>query len=150
PAEPDNYFRSVIQEQPAFSDAWAALGTYENFTLAGIAGLGADGQRKPVYVHSKLMLVDDVWATVGSCNLHRYSLFGNGELNASIGSHDTVQPFRRELFQEHLGQDTSLMDDRTALRYFRRVALENRERFDAGDPAWQGLAFALHPARYGL
>jgi cardiolipin synthase len=150
PSEPDVSVRYVNQEQQAFLEAWAALGTFENFTLAGIAGLSADGQRKSVYVHAKLMLVDDEWATVGSCNLHRYSLFGNAEMNATFWSPDTVHAFRCALFQEHVDHDTSPLDDRTALRVFRKVALENRERFNAGDHTWQGLAFALDPARYGL
>jgi phosphatidylserine/phosphatidylglycerophosphate/cardiolipin synthase-like enzyme len=150
PAEPDVNFRAVAGQRPGFFDAWSTLGAYENFTLAGIASPDADGQRAPIYVHDKLMLVDDSWATVGSCNLHRYSLFGNGEMNASFWSPDTVRTFRCELFQEHLGQDTSHLDDRTALRHFRSVAQENRERFDAGNHTWQGLAFTLDPARYGL
>lgn len=150
PVEPDVHFRSVAQELPGFLDAWSALGACDNFTLAGIAAPGADGLRTSVYVHDKIMLVDDSWATAGSCNLHRYSLFGNGEMNASFWSPDTVRAFRCELFQEHLGQDTSHMDDRTALRHFRSVAQENRERFNAGNHEWQGLAFTLDPAHYGL
>jgi phosphatidylserine/phosphatidylglycerophosphate/cardiolipin synthase-like enzyme len=149
PAEPDVSVRSVTQDQQALFDTWAALGAFENFTLAGIAGLSAYGQRKSVWVHAKLMLVDDVWATVGSCNLHHYSLYGNGEMNAAFWCPDTVHAFRSTLFQEHLEQDTSPMDDRAALRYFRKVALENRERFNAGNHTWQGLAFTLDPARYG-
>lgn len=133
----------------AFLEARAALGAYENFTLAGIAGLGTDGRRKPVHVHAKLMLVDDVWATVGSCNLHRYSLFGNSEINAAFWAPNTVRALRSQLLQEHLDQDTSRMDDRTALQLFRKIALENRRRFEAGDHAWQGLAFSLDPATYG-
>jgi len=27
------------------------------------------------------MLIDDEWATVGSCNLHRFSFFGDGKMN---------------------------------------------------------------------
>ena len=95
------------------------------------------------------MLVDDVWATIGSCNLHRHSLFGNTEMNASFWSPETVRALRCELFQEHLNEDTSLMDNRAALQLFRKVALENRKRFHAGNSDWQGLAFALDPASYG-
>ena len=149
PAEPQSVAEYVPREQQAFFDAWAALGAYENFTLAGLAGLGADGQRKPVYIHAKLMLVDGIWATIGSGNMHRFSLFGNAEMNAAFWSPTTVHTFRCELFQEHLDHDTSHMDDRSALRYFREVALGNRKRYNAGNHAWQGLAFTLDPARYG-
>lgn len=149
PSEPDSFANYIADDQNAFFASWAALGAYDNFTLAGIAGLNAAGQRKPVYVHAKLMLVDDVWATIGSCNLHGFSLFGNGEMNASFWSPEAVRALRCELFEEHLGQDTSHMDDLIALQYFRKVAQENRKRFDEGNPDWQGLAFALDIARYG-
>jgi cardiolipin synthase len=136
-------------ERSAFFEARSALGSYDNFALAGIAGIGADGRRKPVYVHAKLMLIDDSWATVGSCNLHRFSLFGNGELNAALSHAVTVRALRIALFDEHLAQDTSALDDRRALQLFRRIARENRQRHENGDPNWQGLAFSLDVATYG-
>lgn len=122
---------------------WRALSSYENFTLAGLAGLGMDRRRKPVYVHSKIMLVDDLWATVGSCNLHRFSLFGNSELNAAIWDPEAVRAMRSELLLEHLNLDTSHLDGRAALQLFRRIALQNRGRLEQGDQEWEGLAFAL-------
>jgi cardiolipin synthase A/B len=129
--------------------ARAALSRYENFTMAGIAGLSTRGERIPVYVHDKLMLVDDAWATVGSCNLHGYSFFGNREMNVALSDLDAVRAMRVQLFDEHLAHDTSQMDDRAALRLFRQIALENRERADRGDVAWKGLAFALDVEGYG-
>lgn len=149
PTEPDGYGRYISQDQQAFFARWADFGAYESFTLVGIAGLNAEHQRSPVYVHAKMMVVDDVWATIGSCNLHRYSLFGNGEMNVAFWSPGSVRALRCELFQEHLGQDTSHMDDRVALQFFRKTAQENRRRLDAGDHAWQGLAFAIDSAGYG-
>lgn len=128
--------------------AQAELGNFENFILAGIAGLDSDGCRKLVYVHAKLMLVDDEWATVGSCNLHGFSLFGNGEMNIAFYDPNTVRALRCELLREHLDQDTFAIDDRTALHLFKSVAQENRRRVEVGDHAWQGLAFGLDPASY--
>lgn len=146
PAPRDLLPSTPAAEPHAFDAARAALGGFERFTLAGIAGMGDDGQRKPVHVHSKLMLVDDTWATIGSANLHRWSLFGNGELNAAIWSSAAVREFRIALLEEHLAMDTSTLDDVSALRAFRQVALENRRRLVEGDQAWQGLAFSLEPA----
>jgi cardiolipin synthase len=140
---------TVTQERQAFLESRTRLASYGNFALCGIAGLGADGRRKPVYVHSKLMLIDDEWATVGSCNLHHYSLFGNGELNAAFRDPVAVRAMRVELFQEHLAMDTSDMDDTDALRLFRRIAGENWQRHKHSDPNWQGLAFSLTMEMYG-
>ncbi len=147
PAEPDVSL-PVPAERRAFLKARMTLGAYPNFLLAGIAGIGADGHRKSIYVHAKLMLIDDEWATVGSCNLHRFSLFGNGEMNAAFSEPDTVRAFRCELFREHLDQDTIGLDDRAALHRFREIARANRGRFEAGNHAWQGHAFELDLATY--
>jgi cardiolipin synthase A/B len=140
---------TVSPERRAFLEARAALGAHASFTLAGIAGLGADGRRKPVWVHSKLMLVDDAWATIGSANLHRFSMFGNAELNAAIAAPEVVRSFRVALLEEHLGEDTSELDDVAALRRFKRVAHTNRERLRRGDHAWQGLVVLLEISTYG-
>ena len=130
-------------ELPAPLKPLVKFGIFDNFMLAGIAGIGDDGHRKSVYVHSKLMLVDDEWATVGSCNLHRFSLFGNGEMNAAFSDSRTVRALRCELLQEHLAVDTSGIDDRGALSLFREIARQNRRKLEGGDPTWQGLAFEL-------
>lgn len=115
--------------------------TFPNFLLAGIAGMGTDGLRKSVYIHAKLMLIDDEWATVGSCNLHRFSLFGNGEMNVAFSDPFAVKAFRCELFREHLDSDTTELDDRKAFQLFREIAEANNCKLKAGDQTWQGLAF---------
>jgi cardiolipin synthase len=151
PADPEDHVRMARQQpqrKPLF-DGLAALGRHENFALAGIAGLDTQGRRRNVYVHSKIMLVDDVWGTIGSCNLHAHSLSGHTEMNASIWDTRVVRALRCELLAEHLDQDTAGIDDRSALRLYRDIARENRQRRDASDCKWQGLAFSLDPAAYG-
>jgi cardiolipin synthase A/B len=151
PADPENDVRAArrnAQRKPLF-DGLAALGRHENFALAGIASLDARGRRSNIYVHSKIMLVDDAWATIGSCNLHAYSLSGNAEMNAAIWDPQVVRALRSQLLAEHLGQDTAGIDDRSALRLYREIAGENRRRRAANDGKWQGLAFSLDPDAYG-
>jgi cardiolipin synthase A/B len=130
--------------------ARVALGAYPNFTLAGMAGLDTDGYRKPVWVHSKLMLIDDTWATIGSANLHRWSMFGNSELNAAILSPETVKAFRIALLGEHLALNTSDLDDVRALQAFKKIADTNQEKFLKGNHTWQGLVIALDVSSYGI
>ncbi|WP_428265844.1 phospholipase D-like domain-containing protein [Haliangium sp.] len=143
----------------------------QNFTLAGIASNNppdqtdaaptavagtapaADGDRyHDVYVHAKVMLVDDAWATIGSANVASRSFFDDTEMNASIWHPETVRGLRCALLGEHLGRDAediAALDDRAALRLFRQVAQENRARREVGAPL-EGLAFAIDPARYGF
>jgi cardiolipin synthase A/B len=151
PAEPEDAVRAARQnpQRKSLFDAIAALGRRENFALVGIAGPDAQGRRSNIYVHSKIMLVDDAWATIGSCNLHANSLYGNTEMNASIWDREVVHALRCELLTEHLDQDTAGIDDRAALCRYREIARENCRRRDAGDFKWQGLAFSLDPATYG-
>jgi cardiolipin synthase A/B len=151
PADPEDGVRlgrQNPQRKPLF-DGLAALGRYKNFALVGIAGLDARGCRSNIYVHGKIMLVDDLWATIGSCNLHAFSLSGNTEMNAAIWDPKVVRALRCELLAEHLDRDTAGTDDRAAIRLYGEVARENRRRRDAGDCKWQGLAFSLDPATYG-
>jgi cardiolipin synthase len=101
-----------------------------------------------VHVHAKLMIIDDVWATVGSCNLHRYSMYGNSELNIAFADAVAVRALRCELLTEHLEQDTSALDGRSALCVFRTVAEQNAGRRDRGDPDWNGIACAMDPLRW--
>jgi phosphatidylserine/phosphatidylglycerophosphate/cardiolipin synthase-like enzyme len=151
PADPEDHVR-VARQNPQHTplfDGVAALGRYENFALVGIAGLDAQGCRSNIYVHAKIMLVDDVWATIGSCNLHALSLSGQTEMNASIWDPEVVRALRCELLAEHLDHDTAGIDDRAALRLYRDIARQNRQRREANDFKWQGLAFSLNLAAYG-
>jgi phosphatidylserine/phosphatidylglycerophosphate/cardiolipin synthase-like enzyme len=136
---------AVLPAEGTIPEELAKLAAFDNFTLAGIAGLGDDGKRYPVWVHAKLMLVDGEWGTVGSCNLHRYSLFGNSEINAAFWDQETARALLSELLYEHLDRDTSGLDDIAALRLFGKIARNNRCLFEKSDNRWQGLAFTLLP-----
>ena len=91
------------------------------------------------------MLVDGEWGTVGSCNLHRYSLFGNSEMNVAFWDQETARALLSELLYEHLDRDISGLDERAALQLFSKIARNNRQLFENGDSRWQGLAFSLLP-----
>jgi phosphatidylserine/phosphatidylglycerophosphate/cardiolipin synthase-like enzyme len=63
-----------------------------------------------IYVHAKVMIVDDVFLSVGSANLNRRSLYHDGELNSfTVPQHlkgDPANParlLRCRLWAEHLG-----------------------------------------------
>jgi phosphatidylserine/phosphatidylglycerophosphate/cardiolipin synthase-like enzyme len=149
PAIAEGYVFEARNDPEQAARFWGieALGHHENFTLAGLAELHA-GARRAAYVHAKMMLIDDVWATVGSCNLHPFSLAGHTEMNASIWDAALARDLRCRLFSQHLGIDTASLDDRAALRQFRDIARGNRLRMESREPDWQGLAFDLSPETY--
>jgi cardiolipin synthase len=152
PGEPEDYLRKWRQrgERKDLFSQIEALGEYENFTLSGITVPVSSGSRGHVYVHAKVMLIDDRWATIGSCNLHSNSLTGHSEMNAAIWDHDWVRAMRCELFLEHLREDTNGIDDQSAMKLYRRKARNNAERFRASDSGWDGNVFEIAPAIYGI
>jgi phosphatidylserine/phosphatidylglycerophosphate/cardiolipin synthase-like enzyme len=65
---------------------------------------------RDIFVHAKVAIVDDVWATIGSANLNRRGFCFDSELNLAVidievveGSRRFARDFRLELWQEHLG-----------------------------------------------
>jgi phospholipase D1/2 len=71
-------------------------------------------QRSQIYVHSKLMIVDDEYLIVGSGNLNERSLAGDrdseicvGAFQPHVGNDRAIQRFREQLFTEHLGNAPS-------------------------------------------
>lgn len=149
PADPNSEMAAgrARLESRAFFERLAALGRHDHFALVGLSARRGSGEYQNVYVHAKIALVDDCWATIGSANIGNRSFYGDTELNASVWHRPTVRELRRELLQEHLGRDTAALDDRGALRLFREIARENTARRAAGEPL-EGLAFALDPETY--
>ena len=89
-------------------------------------------QLKGIYVHAKLMVVDDVFVSVGSSNLNRRGLEHDGEVNAfaipQSLKRDPGNPalrLRCQLWAEHFGLPTEmglslLADPISAVQYFDR------------------------------
>lgn len=57
----------------------------------------------PIYVHSKIMIVDDVFLTHGSANINRRSMEVDSELNICHERMDVTRPLRRRLWNIHTG-----------------------------------------------
>jgi cardiolipin synthase A/B len=149
PAIPEHYVYAARLDprEAALFEAIEELGRYDNFMLAGIAEHHSGGLRA-AYVHAKVMLVDDAWVTIGSCNLHAFSLAGHSEMNASIWDTGVARGLRCTLLKQHIGINTTLLDDRAALSLFTSIARQNRAKMEKRDLNWQGLAFALSPEAY--
>jgi phosphatidylserine/phosphatidylglycerophosphate/cardiolipin synthase-like enzyme len=59
----------------------------------------------PVYDHSKLRIVDDVYVSVGSCNWNNRGYKYEGELNIAILDGPTATSVRRRVLEEIVGPD---------------------------------------------
>jgi cardiolipin synthase len=133
----------------AYFDLVAGLDAYSSFSMAAIASVEADGSPHEIYVHAKIMLVDDAWVTIGSTNVADRSFRTDTELNASIWHPETVKALRCELFEEHIGIDTTGLNDVEAFQRFHDRARDNARQKLAASPM-DGLAYRLNASIYGL
>jgi len=62
-------------------------------------------------VHSKMLIVDDRFMSVGSCNKNNRGLIYEGELNLAVLDDAWVKSARRRILSEILPQGASLSDD---------------------------------------
>ncbi len=106
----------------------------------------------PIYVHAKVCVVDDVWATIGSDNLNRRSWSHDSELNIAVldetrdqrapadpgglgdGARVFARDLRLQLWREHTDgavPDEQLVDPDGGLAALRRSA-EDLEAWHAG------------------
>jgi phosphatidylserine/phosphatidylglycerophosphate/cardiolipin synthase-like enzyme len=78
-------------------------GRLQAFCLA-TSGQQEDGEHyRPIYVHAKVAVVDDLWATVGSANLNNRGMRDDTEMNIASLSAALAQGLRLMLQSEHLG-----------------------------------------------
>jgi phosphatidylserine/phosphatidylglycerophosphate/cardiolipin synthase-like enzyme len=98
----------------------------------------------PVYVHAKISVIDDVWASVGSDNFNRRSWSHDSEIACAVlddecdrrepldpaglgdGARKFARNLRLKLWREHLGRmegdDQGLLDPAEAIGTFRDAA----------------------------
>ena len=151
PADANSFMKAARKDARSkpFYDRFDALGEHERFTLAGIAAADPAGKLRNIYVHAKAAVIDDCWATIGSCNIGARSFFGDTEMNVTFWAPDVARQMRVDLLREHLGVDTAEMDDRAAFALYRKRARSNAAKMANGQ-ALEGLAFEMNPRSYAM
>ncbi|MGF6097395.1 phospholipase D-like domain-containing protein [Pseudomonas sp. 18175] len=93
----------------------------------------------PVYIHSKLMIVDDAFTTHGSANINTRSMQVDSELNIAHEWMSVTQGLRRRLWDLHTegrgGQD----DPVEAFEAWQDIIETNRKRQENQEPSYSGL-----------
>jgi phosphatidylserine/phosphatidylglycerophosphate/cardiolipin synthase-like enzyme len=153
----------VLPDHPnvgrAFSDAGiarlrseapeaVAQGRLQVFCL-GTSGRQADGEHyRPIYVHAKVAIIDDVWSTVGSGNLNNRGMRDDTEMNVAVLDADLAHGLRLMLWAEHLGlvNDMALF---SLARYLGHQHLQPEESARAAQ-VWQYLQGQLGNPQVGL
>lgn len=109
----------------------------------------------PIYVHAKVVVIDDVWAMIGSDNLNRRSWTHDSELSCAVLDADTddheppdpaglgdqarvfARDLRLRLWREHLGRGVEdaaddLLDPEEAYQAMKQTADALQAWYDAG------------------
>jgi phosphatidylserine/phosphatidylglycerophosphate/cardiolipin synthase-like enzyme len=60
---------------------------------------------REIYIHSKLMFVDDVYTTLGSANLNGRSMVGDSELNICTAEYEFTMAARKRVWGNLAGED---------------------------------------------
>jgi phosphatidylserine/phosphatidylglycerophosphate/cardiolipin synthase-like enzyme len=141
----------AVVPRPETDDSPGPAGIGQGEAIAMVHDAGGDRvqildveneEDRPVYVHAKICVVDDVWVTVGSNNFNTRSWTHDSELAAAIldddrdgrapadpaglgdGARGVARRLRLELMREHLGlpDDADLLDPDRAARTVRAQA----------------------------
>ncbi|HVI00715.1 MAG TPA: phosphatidylserine/phosphatidylglycerophosphate/cardiolipin synthase family protein [Enhygromyxa sp.] len=111
------------------------------FQLTRLIVWARDAERRLVWqdvdVHAKIMIVDDVWLTVGSANIHDRGFRSEGELNVVVLDKQLARELRKRLMAEHL--EIELADPRlcaieTAFDLWEQHADLNPQLRERGQP----------------
>lgn len=101
-----NFLKPIAE---ASAIAWASNGVPRaNFFVGSL-----DNGNGVIYVHSKMFIVDDEFASVGSANFDQRSMCHDGEIKLGIVDEQNlfVKTLRSTLYQEHSQQPSTAFDD---------------------------------------
>jgi len=99
-----------------------AEGRLQAFTLATCTEENGKQHYRPIYVHAKVGIVDDIWATVGSANLNNRGMRDDAEMNVATLDPDLAHGLRLMLQGEHL----DLIEDRDLFAMSRLVGQQHQ------------------------
>ena len=113
---------------------------------------------RQIYVHSKLLIVDDKWITVGSANTDKNGFKDSTEVNIGITSSSLAKELRIRLWSEHIGlfkepensttrhranpleKTKDLSGSRRKFESLPYANYSNIEDFDSGFDIWKKIA----------
>jgi len=92
-----------LQHLRSLAPEAVAQGRLQAFCL-GASGTKEDGEHyRPIYVHAKVAIIDDIWTTVGSANLNNRGMRDDTEMNVATLDAELAFGLRVRLWAEHLG-----------------------------------------------
>jgi phosphatidylserine/phosphatidylglycerophosphate/cardiolipin synthase-like enzyme len=101
-----------------------AQGRIQAFCLAASATVDGEEDYRPIYVHAKVTIVDDLWATLGSANLNNRGMRDDTELNVATLDAELARGLRMLLWAEHL----ELIGEESMLTVARHLGHQRQRR----------------------
>jgi phosphatidylserine/phosphatidylglycerophosphate/cardiolipin synthase-like enzyme len=125
-----------------------AEGRIQAFCLATSTRQDDGEHYRPIYVHAKVAIIDDVWATAGSGNLNNRGMRDDTELNVATLDTRLAQGLRMMLWAEHLGlfNDLDLFDLARYLGHQHQLPDEQAK----GERIWRSAREVLGNPQQGL
>jgi len=80
-----------------------------------------------VYVHSKLMMIDDIYMTLGSANINTRSMEVDSEMNIAHAQSEITRKARRALWAQHTNGIGAQDNIKLAFEEWGRIIDENRD-----------------------
>jgi phosphatidylserine/phosphatidylglycerophosphate/cardiolipin synthase-like enzyme len=98
---------------------------------------GGLGKYRDIYIHSKLMMADDHYMTLGSANLNQRSMAADSEINIATDNHEKVKELRQRVwalqtggFQDAGGREGSTKHIEKAYADWKTLSLQNFEKIN--------------------
>ncbi|MDR5751499.1 MULTISPECIES: phospholipase D-like domain-containing protein [unclassified Caballeronia] len=88
----------------------------------------------PVYIHSKIMIIDDVFLTHGSANINTRSMEVDSEINICHEHMGVTQPLRRKLWTIHTADKGAHDDPKKAFSAWSNIITQNASNQLNGKP----------------
>ncbi len=126
-------YKSNLLFKDAVADRYVAvqLRSFDTHVTWGIDE--TDAVFKDMDVHSKMLIVDDKYMSVGSCNKNNRGLLYEGEMNVSILNRQFVRAAIKRIFSNLLGQTVDTTDPHTLFNLVKQEAAANKAVWDLWD-----------------
>jgi phosphatidylserine/phosphatidylglycerophosphate/cardiolipin synthase-like enzyme len=101
---PDVVQHSNSINKPGVMTLESEFGLKVSVAMLNVSAFDNDRWRyREIYIHSKLMLVDDVFMTLGSANLNQRSMAVDSEINIATIDRRVARDLRKRVWRMHSG-----------------------------------------------
>ncbi len=108
---------------------------------------------RQIYIHSKLMIVDDDFFTLGSANLNVRSMAADSEINVAVADHGEAKKLREMVWQQHtrskdcVGGKATQVELRETFENWMKLMKDNSKLVSSGEGLITGFVIPFSDKR---